>query len=217
MYDGTAQHASLTHKFTGKERDSESGLDNFGARYFASTMGRFMSPDWAARPTAVPYAVFGDPQSLNLYTYVRNDPVSRADADGHEVDLDNKKKADRDETQRRLVSNTSKAEQKLFKSVTDPKTGKTTLALTDAAKSFKGDHTVAYTRLADAIGQKNVVSVGIHDTFVDSGGQSHATPLGGVTVATDKSIPGNATTTLNRKCRSTVRVWQDEIFPAVSN
>ena len=31
----------------------------------------------------VPYAVFGDPQSLNLYGYVRNDPVTRADADGH--------------------------------------------------------------------------------------------------------------------------------------
>jgi len=46
-------------------------------------MGRFMTPDWAARPTSVPYAVFGDPQSLNLYTYVRNDPVTNADADGH--------------------------------------------------------------------------------------------------------------------------------------
>src|SRR5260370_24628985 len=42
-----------------------------------------MTPDWAARPTDVPYAVFGDPQSLNLYIYVRNDPVSQADADGH--------------------------------------------------------------------------------------------------------------------------------------
>jgi RHS repeat-associated protein len=71
------------YKFTGKEWDSESNLDNFGARYFTSTMGRFMTPDWAARPTAIPYAVFGDPQSLNLYGYVRNDPVSRADADGH--------------------------------------------------------------------------------------------------------------------------------------
>jgi RHS repeat-associated protein len=69
--------------FTGKERDSESGLDNFGARYYTSNIGRFMSPDWAVRPTTVPYAVFGDPQSLNLYSYVRNDPVSRADADGH--------------------------------------------------------------------------------------------------------------------------------------
>ena len=71
------------YKFTGKERDSESGMDNFEARYYGSSFGRFMTPDWAARPTAVPYAVFGDPQSLNLYTYVRNDPVSRADADGH--------------------------------------------------------------------------------------------------------------------------------------
>jgi RHS repeat-associated protein len=72
-----------THKFTGKERDGETLLDDFGARYYSPTMGRFMTPDWAARPVSVPYAVFGDPQSLNLYGYVRNDPVSRADADGH--------------------------------------------------------------------------------------------------------------------------------------
>jgi RHS repeat-associated protein len=79
-----AGDTGTTHKFTGNERDGESGLDSFGARYYGSNMGRFMTPDWAARPTAVPYAVFGDPQSLNLYTYVRNDPVSDADADGHE-------------------------------------------------------------------------------------------------------------------------------------
>ena len=71
------------YKFTGKERDSETGLDDFGARYFTSNAGRFLSPDWAGRPTAVPYAVFGDPQSLNLYGYVRNDPVTNADLDGH--------------------------------------------------------------------------------------------------------------------------------------
>jgi RHS repeat-associated protein len=45
MYDGSSQHAHLAHKFTGKERDSESGLDNFIARYNSSNMGRFMSPD----------------------------------------------------------------------------------------------------------------------------------------------------------------------------
>jgi RHS repeat-associated protein len=71
------------YQFTGKERDSESGLDNFGARYYGSSTGRFMTPDWAARPTAVPYAVYGDPQSLNLYTYVRNNTLNRVDLDGH--------------------------------------------------------------------------------------------------------------------------------------
>ena len=69
--------------FTGKERDAESGLDNFGARYNASSLGRFMTPDWAAKPTTVPYASFGDPQTLNLYTYVENAPLNRIDPDGH--------------------------------------------------------------------------------------------------------------------------------------
>jgi RHS repeat-associated protein len=42
--------------FTGKERDAENGNDYFGARYFASTMGRFLSPDWSAKAEPVPYA-----------------------------------------------------------------------------------------------------------------------------------------------------------------
>ena len=83
MYDGTAQHATLSYKFTGKERDSESGLDEFGARYYASPLGRFMTPDWAAKPTDVPYANFGNPQSLNLYSYVQNNPTTVGDPDGH--------------------------------------------------------------------------------------------------------------------------------------
>jgi RHS repeat-associated protein len=49
--------------FTGKERDTESGLDNFGARYNSSSMGRFMSPD------AFTYALKSDPQTWNLYSY----------------------------------------------------------------------------------------------------------------------------------------------------
>jgi len=74
---------SEPHRFTGKERDSESGLDMFGARYYGSSLGRFMTPVWAAKPIAVPYAMFGDPQTLNLYGYVRNNPLSKADVDGH--------------------------------------------------------------------------------------------------------------------------------------
>jgi RHS repeat-associated protein len=72
--------------YTGKERDSESGNDYFGARYYASSMGRFMSPDWSAKEDPVPYAQLDDPQSLNLYSYVRNNPLTRVDADGHDGD-----------------------------------------------------------------------------------------------------------------------------------
>ena len=70
-------------RFTGKERDAESGNDYFGARYYASTMGRFMSPDWSAKAEPVPYAKLDNPQSLNLYTYALNNPLRNVDKDGH--------------------------------------------------------------------------------------------------------------------------------------
>lgn len=85
--DGILYTASLSepteNHFTGKERDVESGNDYFGARYYASTMGRFLSPDWSAKEEPVPYATMGDPQSLNLYAYMRNNPLGGVDADGH--------------------------------------------------------------------------------------------------------------------------------------
>jgi len=71
------------HLFTGKERDTESGNDYFGARYYASSMGRFMSPDWSAKVEPVPYSKLDDPQSLNLYAYLMNNPLGGVDADGH--------------------------------------------------------------------------------------------------------------------------------------
>jgi RHS repeat-associated protein len=75
--------SSTTIKFTGKEHDSESGNDYFGARYYGSTMGRFLTPDWATKPAGVPYANFGNPLSLNLYNYVEDNPTTLDDADGH--------------------------------------------------------------------------------------------------------------------------------------
>lgn len=77
------EHAQSRSRYTGKERDQESGNDYFGARYYASTMGRFLSPDWSAKAEPVPYAKLDSPQSLNLYSYVGNNPLSRVDKDGH--------------------------------------------------------------------------------------------------------------------------------------
>jgi RHS repeat-associated protein len=69
--------------FTGQYHDFESNLDYFGARYYNNSQGRFMSPDWSDSPEAVPYANPTDPQSLNLYGYVRNNPLSTTDSNGH--------------------------------------------------------------------------------------------------------------------------------------
>jgi RHS repeat-associated protein len=78
----TGSDVSPLH-FTSKQRDTESNLDYFGARYYSSGIGRFITPDWAVKPAAVPYAILPDPQTLNLYGYVRNNPLSHADVDGH--------------------------------------------------------------------------------------------------------------------------------------
>ena len=71
------------HHFTGKERDTESNNDYFFARYYNSATGRFTTPDWSAKVVPVPYAQMGDPQSMNLYEYMRNNPLGGVDASGH--------------------------------------------------------------------------------------------------------------------------------------
>ena len=71
--------SGLTDKFTGKERDAETGLDYFGARYFSGAQGRFTSPDSTA------YSKMTNPQSWNLYSYSFNNPLRYTDPDGHEV------------------------------------------------------------------------------------------------------------------------------------
>jgi RHS repeat-associated protein len=74
--------------FTGKERDAETGgangNDYFEARYYSSTMGRFLSPDWSEKVEPVPYSKLDDPQTLNLYAYVENNPLVNVDLDGHQ-------------------------------------------------------------------------------------------------------------------------------------
>jgi RHS repeat-associated protein len=80
--DGLTCTNSLTapseHHFTGYQYDTESGNDYAEARYYASSMGRFMSPD----PSGLAYADQTNPQSLNLYSYALNNPMVNADPSG---------------------------------------------------------------------------------------------------------------------------------------
>lgn len=61
---------NLRQKFTQKERDNETGLDYFNARYYSSTQGRFTSPD----PSLLSVNGF-NPQTWNRYLYVLNNPL----------------------------------------------------------------------------------------------------------------------------------------------
>jgi len=65
-------------KFSGKERDAESQLDYFGARYYDREQYRFISVD----PMLVLQSAQADPQRWNLYSYCFNNPVNAIDPSG---------------------------------------------------------------------------------------------------------------------------------------
>ena len=71
------------HRVAGKERDSDTGFDYFGGRYYASGNGRFTSVD----PVLDQQKALGDPQQWNRYAYVRNNPLKFVDPDGREIFL----------------------------------------------------------------------------------------------------------------------------------
>ena len=96
MYAYEQPVSGTRQRFTGKERDNETGLDYFGARYFSSVQGRFTSSDeFTGGPTELfaavaahnPtfYADLFDPQSLNKYSYCLNSPLKFIDPDGHQA------------------------------------------------------------------------------------------------------------------------------------
>lgn len=77
----TPQPGTQPRRFTGKERDTETGWDYFGARYYGSRIGRFTTTDPA-------YAIqenLLDPQRWNKYAYARNNPLRFVDPDGRRV------------------------------------------------------------------------------------------------------------------------------------
>jgi RHS repeat-associated protein len=84
------QITSGHYKFSGKERDTESDLDYFGARYYGSSMGRFTSPD----PVIITAERLQNPQQLNLYAYVANNPLRFIDPNGEVLTATGNQQAD---------------------------------------------------------------------------------------------------------------------------
>jgi RHS repeat-associated protein len=72
---------AVRQKFASKERDAETGLDYFEARYYASAQGRFTSVD----PIQLTKARLADPQTMNLYVYARNNPLAYIDPSGLDI------------------------------------------------------------------------------------------------------------------------------------
>jgi RHS repeat-associated protein len=141
MYDCASQQVLFTYKFTGKERDAESGLDNFGARYDSSSMGRFMSPD----PGNISGLLYqSDPQSWNGYAYARNNPLLYTDPDGDVYQIcDNSNHC----------TNVSDADfEKNFQNANNVQLNGNQISIQDANGNFNKEGTFKQTSVDDAVG-----------------------------------------------------------------
>jgi len=164
-----------------RERDQESGLDPTPNRMYASQYGRWLTPD----PAGTKAVTLTDPQTWNMYAYVRNNPTTLTDPSGLEVALSGSD-ADKQEEKKRMVANASKrGEAALFKTVTD-KNGKATLVLDkEKASDFKGKHSTGYNLLLKAIDAKPTITVQLGEEDSKTGPRDAA---GNVTVHLARNV-----------------------------
>src|SRR5262245_58249988 len=88
QYGYEPPQSNVRNRFGSKERDGETGLDYFDARYYSSIQGRFTSVD----PINVTGMRMIDPQRFNLYSYTRNNPLSYTDLTGMEPESDEERR-----------------------------------------------------------------------------------------------------------------------------
>ncbi|MCC6743069.1 MAG: RHS repeat-associated core domain-containing protein [Acidobacteria bacterium] len=141
--------AGPRQKFTSKERDVETGLDYFGARYFASSQGRVASADNFLKDTHV-----GQPASWNLYVYARDNPLYFVDPTGEAVFQGNLNA----EQQQLLIADLKATTG--FKDVQFVK-GELTV---NVAAGFSGGSAAARVQLLDAIGSADHFNLKAVDT-----------------------------------------------------
>jgi RHS repeat-associated protein len=109
---------TVRKQFTGYERDKESELDFAQARYYSKNHGRFTTVD----PIKIKKERLVDPQQINLYSYVRNQPLLYTDSSGEDLRI--------------KVTNVVVRTQKIY----DKSTGKTTIVNTNSYRMIVENH-----------------------------------------------------------------------------
>jgi RHS repeat-associated protein len=143
-------------QFSAKERDSETGLDYFNARYYGSTQGRFTSVD----PIVMTNDRLVDPQTINLYGYCRNNPLAYTDPFGMDIHAEGT-----DELRKRTIEDIKK---KTGLALTADKKGNLVYAGGTRPDGLKGAAAV----IADAIDSTKTVQISLQQNngSTDMGG-----------------------------------------------
>jgi RHS repeat-associated protein len=182
---------STKQKFTQKERDSESGLDYFLARYYSSAQGRFTSPD----PIMMKKARLIDPQRLNLYVYARCNPLKYVDPNGADIMLAkdlNQKGHEKD--RKYVVDNLAR------------------LYMTEKGRAYleRADKSQFNIEIGKGKLERHMIG-GEKPGTTTIGGSEHVT--GGLTTAKTATDPGTGTTTL---MASGPAIVKEQNFPPIT-
>ena len=135
------QEFGVYQKFTGKERDTESGLDYFGARYMSSAQGRFTSPD----PLFFQKEMLVDPQRWNLYAYVRDNPLRLVDPTGERIELTGETEEERKRQLAAIQEAVGREAGARLNIQEDKKTGQFFVGITGDVSTFRDLNPVAST------------------------------------------------------------------------
>jgi RHS repeat-associated protein len=153
----TESRTRVRSRITGKKRDTETGLDYFGARYYGSNMGRFVSVD----KVIVTPARLEDPQRLNLYGYGRNNPLAYVDTNGEDIALVNDTEEGRKRALEGLTKGMTSAEAANI-GVRQDKNGNWETYVKDTDAVSMKDASVAYKGVTGVINDHSVtVNVGL--------------------------------------------------------
>jgi RHS repeat-associated protein len=148
---------STRQKFTGQQKDNETALDYFKARYFSSAQGRFTSPDPI---TITPYRLV-TPQALNGYSYVANNPLKFTDPTGKQINFKNQAAADK---ALQLYQNGLEKDEQKYVSTVKNKDGTFSLKVDEkAGKAADSDSLLGRLYKASTATQVAVISIGKKD------------------------------------------------------
>jgi RHS repeat-associated protein len=174
---------NVSQKFTGHERDIETGLDYMQARYYSSTQGRFTSID----PVKLTPERMRDPQRFNLYEYTINNPLKYVDPDGKDINLENDTRNGRFKALLSITANMKPSEAKNVGVRWNKDTGKYEVYIKDPSKINLNKASQGYQDLVDRVGNH---ALKLNYTFLEKG-QSTTVELNGVpTKVTQSALSG---------------------------
>jgi RHS repeat-associated protein len=174
----------IRKKFTGYEKDTETDLDFAQARYYSKNHGRFTSVD----PIKMKKDRQIDPQRINLYVYVRNNPLKFIDPNGEDVNLKNETKKGRKKAFSSITKNLTAKEARNV-GYRKNKNGDYEVYIKDASKINSQNASQGYKDLTDRVNNKDLK---LNYTLLEKGKSTTVEINGQNQTVTHKALSGQA-------------------------